>query len=131
MTRVLTVALTLMGLLSSHSAEAQTATVVMGGKMIESVRLVKGGDLTVRLQTTPGTGFGWKLVKTDTNFLEHLGDTILPGVVKERQVGRPQDHEFHFRALKSGVSRLEFLYARPWEKNVPPLKIYRLKVKIR
>mgnify|MGYP006253296905 FL=1 len=84
-----------------------------------SVRLIPGNTLIVRLNSNPDRGQSWQVIQNDTNKLKPLGSPVL------QQTGS-QYKNFCFQAQSTGTSTLEFYYSRPWERNQPPLNIYRL-----
>ncbi|MCT7997548.1 protease inhibitor I42 family protein [Laspinema olomoucense] len=88
-----------------------------------SVRLLPGNVLMVSLITNPSTGQSWQVVKNDPELLKPLNDPILV------QIGN-QYKDFCFQGQAEGTSVLEFHYSRPWEKDKPPLQIYRLNVQV-
>ena len=88
-----------------------------------SVRLISGNTLIVRLNANPDRGQSWQVIQNDANKLKPLGSPVL------QQTGS-QYKNFCFQAQSSGTSTLEFYYSRPWERNQPPLNIYRLNVQI-
>jgi len=94
------------------------------------VSLARGGTLTVRLEAIPGTGYGWKLVKAAPDQLTPLGESVLE-TSKEGVPGAREHQVFRFRARASGSGVLELHSVRPWEKDVPPAKTYRLEVQVR
>jgi inhibitor of cysteine peptidase len=93
------------------------------------VHVAKGNTLTVRLLGQGGTGYGWELKSYDRVQLSFLGgpatesdgDALLGGSTYE---------VFRFRAQNAGTSDLEIQYLRPWEKETPPAKVYRLTVHV-
>jgi inhibitor of cysteine peptidase len=108
----------------------QVPTIVTDKDDGRQIIIEKGSTLAVRLEATPGTGHSWKLVKINAELLKALGESAfenprggVPGAI-EHQV-------FRFEAQAFGSSVLEMHYLRPWEKDVPPLRIYRITVEIR
>lgn len=93
------------------------------------VSLGAGDTLLVRLESTPGTGYGWQVTGTDAKLLKQLGEPVLEDSGKHLP-GAPQHQAFRFKALAVGVTTLVLHYVRPWEKNKPPARIYKLQVTI-
>jgi predicted secreted protein len=95
----------------------------------EQVNVNKGGMLYVKLETQPGTGFGWKIAKNDPTVLAPEGvamlepDKSLPGGT-EWQV-------FRFHAVAAGADDLEMHYMRAFDPAKPPAKTFRVRVNIR
>jgi inhibitor of cysteine peptidase len=46
------------------------------------------------------------------------------------RMGQGGTEVWHFQALKPGKTALNFIYVRPWEKNIPPVKKQKIEVKI-
>jgi inhibitor of cysteine peptidase len=90
--------------------------------------LDRNNILIVKLLASPGTGYGWQIVKSD--HLQPLTDSeLLP--LQAEITGASEIQVFRFVAQNSGTSILELHYLRAWEKNVPPLKTYHLNIEIR
>lgn len=93
------------------------------------ITVQKDKILVVKLLVNPGIGYGWQIIKNDTDKLKPLGDSAL----EELEAGVPgatENQVFRFSAQGSGSTILEFHYLRPWERNVSPLKTYRVEVQI-
>lgn len=82
------------------------------------------------MKSNISTGFSWGLRGNDKNevisFLEIVDYD--PGVNEKKRFGSDEYEMFVFKTLKSGESHLEFVFARPWEKDKKPEK--KIKVKI-
>jgi inhibitor of cysteine peptidase len=85
--------------------------------------------LEVKLETQLGTGYSWKAVKFNAGLLEFLEDSVVKPS-GEKLVGTKEHHLFRFRAKAKGTTALKMHYSRQWEKDVPPLKTYEIKVQI-
>lgn len=94
------------------------------------ITVEKDSILIVKVLANPGTGYGWQIIKNDSEKLKPLGDSILEPL-EEQTPGASENQVFRFLAQASGSTILELHYLRPWEKNIPPLKTYSLKVQIR
>jgi inhibitor of cysteine peptidase len=88
------------------------------------IRVIPGNTLIIRLATNPSTGYVWQVAQNNAELLMPLGNPVL------EEVGT-QDQIFCFQGQSIGSTVLEFQYRRPWEKNQPPLNIYRLNLQIR
>ncbi|HZY84553.1 MAG TPA: protease inhibitor I42 family protein [Gemmataceae bacterium] len=93
------------------------------------VTVPKGGALVVKLPITTGTGYTWVIAKNNADQLKSVGkstiekpDKPLPGA-KTIQV-------FRFDAAAAGSSELTLEYKRPFEKDKPPAKTYKITVKV-
>jgi inhibitor of cysteine peptidase len=93
-----------------------------------TVTIAKGDTLVIRLEAQLGTGYGWQVVKNDTARLKSLGEPLVePG---QGLAGGVEHQVFRFGVLKSGSGTVELHYMRPWEKDVPPTKTYRITVQV-
>jgi inhibitor of cysteine peptidase len=94
------------------------------------INLGKGATLTIRLEAQLGTGYSWQTAKYEAEVLKPVGK---PAIEKSetKKVGGVEHQIFRFRALKAGSSVLELHYVRPWQKDVPPLRIFRVTVQVR
>jgi len=82
------------------------------------------------LLTNPGTGYSWQIIKNDPDKLKSLGDSVLKPIEAEAP-GASENQVFRFLAQNLGSTMLELHYLRPWERNLPPLKTYKINVQIR
>ena len=114
----------------SAMRESQETAVVTDKDNGRQIVIAKGGTLVVRLEATPGTGHSWKLVKINPELLKALGESTFEGS-GGRILGATEHQVFRFEAQASGASVLEMHYLRPWEKDVPPLRTYRITVEVR
>ena len=89
-----------------------------------------GQTFTLKLVTSPGTGYSWELaVPLDKKVL----------LLLEKRSEAEHDillgaSEFEFwtcRALKAGSGEISLIYARPWEKDANPIKKHVFKVDVR
>ncbi len=94
----------------------------------KTVTLSRGGILAVRLEYSAGTGYDWQVKEYDRRGLEFLGESTadISGIPGGRETCF-----FRFKALQSGVYAVEIDYFRPWEKDMPPLKAFKLRLDIR
>jgi inhibitor of cysteine peptidase len=94
-----------------------------------TVQLTAGAELVLRLHAQLGTGFGWKVAENDARVLSPEGE---PGTEREGEPkpGGAEVQVFRFRAASTGSAGLALVYARPWERNVPPAKTFHLAVRV-
>jgi predicted secreted protein len=95
----------------------------------KSVKVAKGGQVTVKLTWSPGTGYDWVITKIDPLMLRQEGEASTEPA-KEPMPGAAETRVFHFRALKPGSSTLEFQSRRSFEKDAPPMGEFRVQVLI-
>ena len=95
-----------------------------------TVAIDAGETLEVRLASNPTTGYRWALA-SPVEHLDLVGGnasfeppaTALPGA---------GGHEiFLFRAKTAGRAAIELRYARTWETEAAPARVYRLTVDVR
>jgi len=94
----------------------------------KEIQMKKGDTICVKLRAQLGTGFGWYVEKSSP-LLKQLGN---PLQIQEKK-GEPGSVEFQvyqFTAQGSGKGELELFYKRPWMKNVPPEKSFKVSVTI-
>jgi predicted secreted protein len=88
--------------------------------------------LLVKLPGNPTTGYQWGLSKLEGEAIEMVGK---PGYVADKNpqkmAGTGGTYHFTFRALKPGKATLTLAYARPWEKDTPPIKTFTLTVEVK
>jgi inhibitor of cysteine peptidase len=104
-----------------------------------TVRLARGGTLTVTLESNPSTGFSWYLAALAGPELELVGEPqYVPPVSTTPVVGAPGTQVFTFRATGIGmpppgtpaVVQVALDYKRSFEPDVPPEKTFRITVEI-
>jgi len=91
------------------------------------VTLQTGEALEIALAENATTGFQW-LLKTKPDFVEEFQDTEpspSPG-----PPGRGGIHRFYFRAVQPGTGELDLAYRRSWEKEKPPARSFRLRIRV-
>lgn len=91
--------------------------------------LVPYQPLVVRLPSNPSTGYSWTYTVTGDDVLR-LDSVSGVGTAPSGMVGASGDEVWSFRAQGSGRAVLTYMYARSWEKNVPPAKTFTLTVVI-
>src|SRR5262245_37250778 len=81
-----------------------------------------GEVFTVRIKSQSGTGYNWNIA----GGVNEAGviSLVTRRVEKDPKAapGAPVWEVFDLKARKSGRSTVEFVYERPWERNVPPAK---------
>lgn len=89
--------------------------------------LLPGQPLVVRLPSNPSTGYGWTYTVVGDDVLR-LDSVSGAGAAPNGMVGAPGEMVWSFRAQRKGIAELNFVYARPWEKNAAPAKTFKLTV---
>jgi len=94
----------------------------------KEITLKPGEILTVTLESNPTTGYSWQVMEIDEAILSQDGEPQYkqsPGT--EGLTGAGGAETFHFKAVSSGKTRLEFGYMRPWE-SVQPAETFSIQV---
>ena len=89
--------------------------------------LIPYQPLVVRLPTNPSTGYVWSYTVTGDDVLR-LDTVTGEAPAPDGMVGVPGLEVWSFRAQGTGRAVLTYIYARPWEKNTLPPKIFTLTV---
>ena len=92
-----------------------------------SAMLIPGQPLVVRLPSNPSTGYLWTYTVVGDDVL-HLDSVSGVTAAPSGMAGAPGDTLWSFRARGKGIAELNYVYARPWEKNAAPAKTFRLTV---
>lgn len=114
-------------MVAADQAKSHVVTVKDHGKKIT---LHKGDKLAVKLPQTAGTGYLWAIVKNDAEQMAPVGKVEVVPSKDKKLVGGPQTAIFRFEAKKAGKSDLELHYHRPFEKDKPPAKTFKISVVI-
>jgi inhibitor of cysteine peptidase len=111
-------------------AKGKAVTVTVKGKeKAGKVRLARGETLEVRLPSNRTTGFSWQLARYDKEKLKSQGKPEYERP-KKPLPGAGGVEVFRFTAEAAGKSELELVYKRPFEKDKPPARTYKLAVEI-
>ena len=93
-----------------------------------TVELSRGQRLVVRLATRAGTGFSWAPVAPNDGVLRLAKSETRRG---PSMPGAPAAQIFTFVPVGPGTADVEFSYRRPWLKDRPATRIYKLRVIVR
>jgi inhibitor of cysteine peptidase len=121
------------GLCLTISARAQDKdkkeTVVTEKEDKSTVKIAKGTDLVIKLEGQPSTGFTWLVAKNNAEVLTYSGK---PEIEKPKQpvIGGKVKMGFRFATKAVGVSEVELNYRRPFEKDTPPAKTFKVKIEV-
>ena len=91
------------------------------------VLLYVGDTLSIRLKSNVTTGYSWNIAELP-NTLRAVDSQAESG--KSGRVGEPGFQFFTFSATTPGESTLKLNYFRPFEKDSPPAKTFRLSVSV-
>ncbi len=96
---------------------------------IDSGRVIKmklGDTLEIVLDANPTTGYQWKALPWDTEVIEQIDKPVYKS--RSEAIGSGGELTFYFKALSTGQTPLEFIYFRDFEKNVPPIKSFKVTI---
>jgi inhibitor of cysteine peptidase len=86
--------------------------------------LSRGDVLEVLLTATSGTGYTWQAVPIADALVRQVGEMKFRA---DRQIPGASGHQvFRFSVEESGTGSVEFRYVRPWEKDTPPAKVFKI-----
>ena len=91
------------------------------------VTIPVGRLVIVRLEAKPGTGYGWQLVRNGSPQL-HMETPPVFEPRSKLEAGGDEDEVFQFRVQMPGTVDLEFHYRRPWDKQTPAAKTFRVRI---
>jgi len=97
----------------------------------KSVTIAKGREIVVRLAGNPTTGFNWRVGEISGAAVKSQGEpTYVPTQHTQRMVGTGGTFVFKFLAVKPGKSTVKLVYARPWEKEKPPVQSFTTTIEV-
>lgn len=86
--------------------------------------LDRGDALEISLPATSGTGYTWQPQPVAGGFVNPVGE---PRFKRDSATpGAPGHQIFLFAVQASGNGALEMRYLRPWEKDTPPAKVFKI-----
>jgi len=88
----------------------------------ETLKMHPKDRLEVVLKANPTTGYRWDIAYLDSTVLKHTGSEYIPDPVPKGILGSGGRSILRFEADKIGSTLLKFIYHRPFEKDVPPVK---------
>ena len=87
------------------------------------VLTIKVGDtFIIRLESNPTTGYSWNLPEIPSEIVQKISNVYEPEKTNGNIVGSGGTEIWTFKAISKGNITLTFQYARPWEKDIPPIK---------
>lgn len=87
----------------------------------DTIRVKLNDPFTIELGTSMGTGFSWSLTDSLYRGFLTLDSTKVLNNVQGKDNG-PDTQQFFFTAVRKGDTKLHFIHARPWQKDIPPDK---------
>jgi inhibitor of cysteine peptidase len=93
------------------------------------IKVSKGDTLVLKLAEQPGTAFGWKIVKNNEDVLKPHGKPAVEKSDEKPKPGGKVTKVWEFKVESAGTSDLEMHLVRPFDKDKPPAKTFKLLVK--
>jgi inhibitor of cysteine peptidase len=91
--------------------------------------LDRGDALEISLPATSGTGYTWQAQPVAGELVKAVGE---PAYKLDSAMPGASGHQiFHFSVQASGAAALEMRYLRPWEKDTPPAKVFKIMLIVR
>ena len=84
----------------------------------------------ISLEGNVTTGYYWSFRQTKDDIVREVSNEYIPKKSDKMIVGSGGDFLFVFEGLKEGETELIFEYARPWEKDIKPIKSKRYIFKV-
>jgi predicted secreted protein len=114
---------------SSLEAKVDSNVTVTKADKDQTVKIANGGQVTVKLAWSPGTGYDWVLTQNDPALLRQEGAARSEPAL-EPKPGASETRIFLFKALKAGSTALEFQSRRSFEKDAAPSDTFMIQVVI-
>jgi len=96
---------------------------------LDSGRVIKmkpGDTVEIVLDANPTTGYQWKALPWDTKVIEQIDKPAYKS--RSEAIGSGGELTFYFKALSTGQTPLKFIYFRDFEKDVPPIKSFKVTI---
>jgi inhibitor of cysteine peptidase len=91
----------------------------------QTIPLIAGDTLVVRLDANPSTGYTWEAKDLDPQMLEQVGEPVFESAdTPPDLVGAGGTLVLTFKVLQSGTTALTLVYHRPWETDVEPIQTF-------
>ena len=88
-----------------------------------------GEEFSIRLPGNPTTGYLWEIAANDLAVLKQKGEIVF--VADNNSMGAGGQLIFRFVPRGVGLVRLKLVYRRPWEKEIPPTKVFEVTVVVK
>ncbi len=117
-----------MALMPSSNAHAGMISITEADNGREFT-LSRGDTIEVSLPATSGTGYTWQAVPVADTIVKQVGD--LRFKADHEMPGAAGHQIFRYSVDASGTGSLEIHYLRPWEKDTPPAKVFKILLIVR
>ena len=91
-----------------------------------AIKIESGDTLEIVLDANPTTGYQWKALPWDAEVIEQIDKSVYQS--RSKAMGSGGELTFYFKALSTGQTPLKFIYFRAFEKDVPPVKSFKVTI---
>ena len=91
-----------------------------------AIKIESGDTLEIVLDANPTTGYQWKALPWDAEVIEQIDKSVYKS--RSKAMGSGGELTFYFKALSTGQTPLKFIYFRAFEKDVPPVKSFKVTI---
>ncbi len=109
----------------------EQAALVKDGENSSAINVKAGDTFVIKLESNPTTGYSWRLAELKPGIVEKVSNDYVQTKTEGRIVGSGGIEDWTFKAVAKGKVIITLEYARPWEKDVLPVKraVYQVIVK--
>ncbi len=94
-----------------------------------NITVEEGKEFIIKLDSNGTTGYKWALSKDlEADFIQLVKSEYK--TPENAAVGTGGTESWQFKPLKKGESEIKLKYARPWEKDIAPIKELTFKIKV-
>jgi inhibitor of cysteine peptidase len=119
----------LTGTAAGTTADGEKTVTITDKEKDTKVKLAKGDTLELKLEALPSAGYSWLVVKVNEDLLKQQGKATFEKPEK-KVIGAKQKQVFRFKAEKAGAGDLVLEYKRPFEKDKPAAKTFKVNVTV-
>jgi predicted secreted protein len=110
------------------SAEEKVTT---GDNTSGKAELKVGQVLLLRLDIEADPDYSWEILEINELFLKKKGNTIIKMPGENDPKGETKGMAtLRFEGISQGETAVKLGYIKPWERGLPPMKLYTLHVKV-
>jgi inhibitor of cysteine peptidase len=102
---------------------------LIGSDAGRTINLRIGDCLNIVLNGNPTTGYIWEESSRTAPVLKQY--KRMEFVPQSKLIGAGGKCTFYYKAVARGTTELKLVYRRPWEKKVPPLRAFAVKVTVK
>ena len=114
-----------MSMMTACQSKTPTYTKAENG---QSIDLVVGQEILVKLEGNPTTGYTWELDQDASSGMEQVGEPDYGA--DSSAIGSGGMFKFRFKAVEAGEHSLQLKYWRTFEPDTPPIELFTLKLNI-